>query len=194
MPDPEPPAMPSTWAAAPYSDRLRNIILAWKDADRGDLAPVLAPLLARTIAQALLDRPAVTAAIRTEQTLVIVPVPSRAAAVRARGRWPVSELVAAMQAIMGHTHALVSAPALRLASTGRDQAGLSQRDRAWNLNHAMRLDRRHCASIEGAVCMVVDDIVTTGHTLTEAARVLRSSGATTVLAATVAATARRVPR
>ena len=81
--------------------------------------------------------------------------------------------------------------ALRLgAGPVRDSAGLTTAARAANLDAAMRArpPRR-----DGRAAVVVDDIVTTGATLREAARALRAAGWTVVGAAVVAATPRRVP-
>jgi predicted amidophosphoribosyltransferase len=68
-----------------------------------------------------------------------------------------------------------------------DQAGLSAADRAANLSGALqaRFDLR------GLRVIVVDDVVTTGATLAEAARALRAAGAEVTAAAVIAATARR---
>jgi len=45
--------------------------------------------------------------------------------------------------------------------------------------------------LSGAPVIIVDDLITTGASLAEAARTLRSSGANVLAAATVAATQRR---
>jgi predicted amidophosphoribosyltransferase len=67
-----------------------------------------------------------------------------------------------------------------------DQAGLTATARSTNLTGALqaRLDLR------GVRVIVVDDVVTTGATLTEAARALRDAGAEVPAAAVIATTER----
>ena len=64
----------------------------------------------------------------------------------------------------------------------RDQAGLDARDPRANLAGGFRLRRRLPA---GQPVVLVDDLVTTGSSLTEAARVLRRAGVAVLGAATV---------
>ena len=69
--------------------------------------------------------------------------------------------------------------------TSQKQLDVDERDR--NLRGAFRL--RH--SVAGHRILLIDDVVTTGATLREAARVLREGGAEVVGAAVVASTRRR---
>jgi len=67
-----------------------------------------------------------------------------------------------------------------------DQAGLDAAARQENLTGAYRLRR----PITAGTAVLVDDLVTTGSSLTEAARVLREARIPVLGAATVAATVR----
>jgi predicted amidophosphoribosyltransferase len=88
----------------------------------------------------------------------------------------------------------VVVPALAVRRSVRDQAGLDRAARSANLAGSVRLRRSAVGRLRGRAVVLVDDVVTTGATLAEAARVLRASGLDVVGAAVVAATAReRVP-
>ena len=65
--------------------------------------------------------------------------------------------------------------------------------RAANLAGSLSVPGRLVALVAGRPVVIVDDVVTTGATLTEAARALRAAGAEVVAAASVAATSRRTP-
>jgi predicted amidophosphoribosyltransferase len=77
-----------------------------------------------------------------------------------------------------------------MASSARDQAGLSAAERAANLAGAVRVGRVP-AGLSAYRIVLVDDVITTGATLAECARALRAVGITVSAAAVVAATARR---
>jgi predicted amidophosphoribosyltransferase len=83
---------------------------------------------------------------------------------------------------------------LRRTGRLRDSAGLSVAERRANLSGTFALVPGPVRVPEGAVLVLVDDVVTTGATLTEAAAVLaaaRGADAAPALAAVVAATPRR---
>lgn len=94
----------------------------------------------------------------------IVPVPTTRAAYRRRG-YRVPEL------LIRRAHR-VPQRVLAVASGRRDQRGLGILDRADNVRGSMRARRAG----GGAPVVLVDDVVTTGATLDEAARVLTAAG------------------
>lgn len=174
--------MPRTWAVAAYEGPVAAMLRAYKDDGRADLRAPLAALLRDSVAAAIAG---VAHDVPRGAGLVVVPVPSSGRARRRRGREPLTDLT---REALRDGRVAVAATALRVRRV-HDQAGLSAGERARNLGGAMRL--RHGIRLEGAICVVVDDIVTTGATLAEAARVLSAAGAREVVAATVAATRRR---
>lgn len=170
QPDPQPAGFPRTAAAGAYDDVVRGLLLAYKERGRLRLADPLGALLAGAVR--LLDAGPV----------VLVPVPSSRAAVRARGHDHALRLARAAAAQGGWRAAALLRPARAVA----DQAGLSSQERAVNLAGALAVR----GSLEGLPVLVVDDVVTTGATLVEAARALRAGGARVRGAAVVAAVAR----
>ena len=144
--------------AGPYADPARGALIAHKERGRLGLARPLGGALAAAVAALELDGP-----------LVLVPVPSSRAAVRARGH--------------DHTRRLARAAARSLAACGQParvaallvqarptagQAGLSAADRAENLAGALA-----CRGRPAGLLVVVDDVVTIGATVREAVRALR---------------------
>lgn len=192
QPDPPPVGFPPAWACLPYEGPVRQLVVAWKDGGRRDLTPLLAPVLARGLAAVVIasldarGRPAHGGLPR----LLVVPAPSSATATRSRGDRPLTALCRiALTALPPGVASLL--PALRQGRAVADQAGLDHRERAVNLAGALVASPRAARQLAGAHCVVVDDVVTTGATLSESARVLRAAGAASVVAATVAATRRR---
>ena len=177
MPQPVPIHLPPVTSRGPYAGVLRQLS-AYKDDNRRDLRPVLAELLAQSMTVAASGRP-----------VVVVPMPSSRAAVRRRGDDPISELVAAAAAQVPGSPPVLSVlrPLRRLA----DQSTLGHGERAANLAGAYAVRSGGSAELQGRAVLLVDDVVTTGATLAEAARVVRAKGELIVGAATLAATQRR---
>jgi predicted amidophosphoribosyltransferase len=194
-PTPRPVGYPPTWAATPYDASVRAALVAFKDGDRRDLAAaVLGPMLSEAMGAALAADPSLREVLRSGNgPVLVIPVPSSPSAVHRRGDAPLELLTraAVAQSARPRCELLVS-PALRIRRRVADQAGLNHEQRAANLEYAMQVRRRWRASISGGVsCLLVDDVLTTGATLLEAARALRAGGAGHVAAAAVAATRRR---
>jgi predicted amidophosphoribosyltransferase len=127
--------------------------------------------------------------------VLLVPVPSSAAAVRARGRDHVRELVRCAAAELAAAGLPVAeARLLRRAGRVRDSAGLSAAERRANLAGSFRLSAQPPPD---AAVVLADDVVTSGATLTAAAAALSPGlppGALPVLGAVVAATPRAPSR
>jgi len=66
----------------------------------------------------------------------------------------------------------------------KTQTAFDRTERMQNLRNAFRL--RTGQDVQGSRVLLVDDVLTTGSTLSECARVLKNGGATSVYAATAA--------
>lgn len=187
-----PDGFPPTAAAGGYAGPVRAAVLAFKERGRAELAAPLGTALALAVA-------AVTAAVPGPavpgRPVLLVPLPSTPAALRARGRDHVRELAGCAVAELR----AAGLPAgemelLRRRGRVRDSAGLSSVQRRANLAGTFLLSRPGVRPPPGALVVLVDDVVTSGATLTEAAGMLaatRGPADPPVLAAVVAATPRR---
>jgi predicted amidophosphoribosyltransferase len=119
--------------------------------------------------------------------IVLVPIPSAARTVRQRGFDATRAMARLAARRLRGRYPITTQSALAQARPVADQAGLGARARQQNLAGAFRL-RGQIKT--GAVVLLVDDLVTTGSSLTEAARVLREARIPVLGAATVAATVR----
>jgi predicted amidophosphoribosyltransferase len=185
-----PPGFPPTVAAGVYAGPVRPAVVAFKERGRAELAVPLGTALALAAAAVLAGGPPGGGPV------LLVPVPSSAAAVRRRGRDHVRELAGqAARTLSDAGVPAVVAPVLRRGRGTADSAGLDAGQRRANLAGRFRLAEPRAGWPAGARLVLVDDLVTSGATLTEAARALSARaggpGGVPVLAAAVAATPRR---
>jgi predicted amidophosphoribosyltransferase len=182
-----PPGFPPTVAAGEYAGPVRPALIAFKERGRAELARPLGTALALAVAGVLAGL-----AEPPPGPVLLVPLPSSAAALRTRGRDHVRELTRrAVGELVGAGRPATEARLLRRRGRVRDSAGLSAGERRANLAGSFAL--RPATVPLDAVLVLVDDVVTSGATLTEAAAVLaagRRPDAVPVLAAVVAATPR----
>ncbi len=163
------------WCSGAYAGVVRRVILALKEQGRTDAATGLAPLLAAAVVAAR------RAAPLGASDAVVVPVPSSRVALGRRGYDPV-RLVCRRAGIRSHRLLL---PARRTGAQKR----LGVADRAENVRGAFVAVR----PLGGIRVLLVDDVMTTGATLEEAARAIRAAGGEVVGAATLAFTEKAVP-
>lgn len=166
------------WSGLIFSDAPARTVRALKEEGRTGLARELAPAL-RAAVEAALEATGEAASTdqRPASDIVLVPVPTSRAAFRRRG-YRVVELVA-------RRAGLRTARLLRPSRVTADQRGLGQDERRRNVAHSLR-----AKGAAGLRIILLDDVVTTGATLGEAARALQAGGAEVLGAATIAATPR----
>ncbi|MGN9756161.1 ComF family protein [Streptomyces sp. SD31] len=196
-PVPEPSGLPVVHAAARYSDEVRAVLLAHKERGALALAAPLGTALAGAVRAALRetwaygDGASVRAAwsrgsqVRADGAgrfgsagapVLLVPVPSARGAVRARGHDPARRiaLAAAGELRRAGTPARVLA-VLRQRRAVADQSGLNSRQRLDNLAGALTVAPGGGRLLEGGAVVLVDDLMTTGASLAEAARAVRAA-------------------
>jgi len=189
-PQPCPAGYPTTWSQTAYAGTVAEMLRAFKDAGRRDVRPWLGRLLRGALAGLIAHDDVCQETLLAGGQLVVCPMPSRPASIRERGRRPAVEL--ARSAVHG-IRPFVVHTALHVTGHGRDQAGLGAAERSVNVRGTMRATAAGRRLVDGRVCVVLDDIVTTGSSLVEARTALTAAGARHVVAATVAATQRHRP-
>jgi predicted amidophosphoribosyltransferase len=164
---------------------VRDAIVAHKESGHLALATPLARLLIAGLS-GLLEPSGRSASVARPGTAgpVLVPVPSTRSTVRSRGHDHCRRLASASARMSGGT---VVAP-LRWARRVADQSGLSVEQRRHNVAASMsaREPGVGMARKVPSVVWVLDDVMTSGATIDEAARALTASGWTVAGAAVVA--------
>lgn len=158
------------WTALEYADVARRVLLAFKEQERTDVASRLAVPFAAAIAAASSQRPG-----------RLATVPTSRAAYRRRGYDPV--------ALLARHAGLRPSRVLRHGGGTARQKSLGADERAANLRGAFAAT----GPLAGGSFLIVDDVLTTGATLDEAARAIREAGGAVLGAAALAFTPRAHP-
>ena len=183
-PSPPPPGWIPAHVVADYDGTTRAVMTAWKERGRRDVSAHLTRPLARAITAAVADIEEGSGRASCAD-IAIVPIPASPAARRRRGEDAWERVVRQAMAQCTTDARLRLVRALRLTRQPDDQAGLTASERRDNLAGAFS-----CVEEPSCRVIVVDDIITTGATLAEAARALTAAGADAARAAAIAATSR----
>ena len=158
-----------------YDGELRDLIHLLKYEQVTPAAKVLGGILATAIAKLGILRP-----------VLVIPVPLHSSKRRQR-RFNQAELIArAALKRMAIPGAELATNLLVRQRATVSQIGLTRPQRAENIRGAFRV--QHPEKLSGRDILLVDDVLTTGTTASECARVLRRAGAEKVWVATVART------
>lgn len=180
-------------SAGQYKGELAASIIEFKNHGRTELAPLLAKCLLRAVTRAVKEFTP-TAAMGSHAVLYIVPIPSTSAGWRKRGYdpltllWEQASLTASLPP--GTVHAELLRSRFKAPWKRRLQKGLGRAARRRNMRGSLRLrsaylSRKRCPPT-GAPVLLIDDVLTTGSTLSEASRVLRLAGYNVVGSAVLA--------
>lgn len=155
-----PPSFDAVLAATPYAFPIDTLVSALKYGDRLALAPVLGGLLADRVGNDQLPD-------------AIVPMPLAAQRLRTRGFNQALEIAGAFPRRWLDR---VDPGALERRRDTMTQASLPLDERGANVRDAFHAHRRY----DGLDVVIVDDVMTTGSTLHEAAAALKRAGAARV--------------
>jgi len=162
-----------------YDDALRELIHLLKFNGVQPAASVLGRMLAETISaiEPGFEQPSV----------LVVPVPLYKGKRRQRGFNQAERIARAALKVSNARGRLRLAPdILQRVRETHSQIGLTSHQRRENLRGAFAVP--HAADVVGREILLVDDVYTTGTTVSECAKVLRLAGAAEVWVATVART------
>jgi predicted amidophosphoribosyltransferase len=188
-------------AAGVYREELAKALLSFKRHGQGQLGNALSKGLGR----------ALRASTRGAPGICLVPVPSSSGAFRRRGFSPVHLLLNNLQVLQELegflvVDALTKAPGFNVMGilrSGRSldslnlrylgmadggQKGLGRGARARRVRGSMRPKVRRVHLIRGRPSIIVDDVLTTGATLAEAARTVQAAGGVVMGAVVLSAT------
>lgn len=166
-----PPVFDRLRAVALHEGLARDLVHGLKYRDRTDLAPMMARWMLRA------------GDGYVEACDAIVPVPLHARRLLSRRFNQSAELARALAKAAGKP---MLSDALQRVKPTRRQVGLSARRRAANVRGAFRVKKGRIAAVKGRHILLVDDVYTTGATVSAATKALRRAGAAEVTVLTFA--------
>ena len=159
-----PPPWQQAYACVDYAYPWKALIARWKFAEQ--------PALAHHLAGWMLETPGVEQALRHAD--VILPIPTSHQRMRERGYHPAAQLAKLLSPDKCNLYALQ-----RLRHTP-SQSQLTRSQRLRNLRGAFGMPPQQSNAITDRQVLLVDDVMTTGATLTLASKAVLQAGAAKV--------------
>jgi ComF family protein len=161
----EPPVWRKARAVFRYEEASKPLVLRFKHADRIEGAPAFARWMARAGADLLAEAD------------LLVPVPLHPLRLLARRYNQAAVLANALGKLAGRR---VEPDALIRKRRTPVQGQLTREERRRNVKGAFAVRPRRLAALQGKTILLIDDVLTTGATAGECARVLTKAGAASV--------------
>lgn len=173
----DPPAFARARAVFRYDEASRNLILAFKHADRIHAAPAFGQWLARAGGEVL------------QSADIVAPVPLHWLRLAWR-RYNQAALIARTAADAAGRRCVPDLLVRRRRTPSQGELGRAARRR--NVRRAFAVRPGHEGTVTGARILLVDDVFTTGATVEECSRTLLAAGAASVDVLTLARVVRPV--
>ena len=168
------PTFDFAWGACQYNQTMRSLIHHFKYGHKTILRFELSSYMFKFIDSYQMD---------IQQFDILVPIPLFSARYRERGFNQAHFLA---QQIAHKYNLNISVNNLVRVKNTINQASLSQKDRWTNINSAFRI--KPSSHFYGQSVLIIDDLLTTGATVSEVANILKKNGAKTIGVLTLAMT------
>lgn len=168
-----PPLFEKGYSALIYNDISKNLLLRFKHGDALYLTPFLGNLFLPLLSTIQIP----------QKNLLLVPIPLHPLRLFKR-QYNQAALLA--QYIHKKTNITYASTVLKRHRHTSPQGHLSFSQRKKNVRNAFSIDSRYCSALKGKTCLLIDDVWTTGTTLSEATKTLLNAGSSSVFVFTVA--------
>ncbi|POF30419.1 ComF family protein [Roseibium marinum] len=160
-----PPVFDRLRSVAFYDGPARELVLALKFSRRRELARSMGRWMSRSGSEFL------------SRDSLVIPVPLHWLRLLSRRFNQSADLA---KAVAGHCGGQFEPELLKRRKRTRQQVGLSAKDRLKNVRSAFAIDTARMGEVQGRHVVLIDDVMTTGSTVSACSKVLLASGAASV--------------
>lgn len=176
----------AVWSCAAYRGRVRRAILAWKDHDDVELDSLFGACMASLALHDDMRSLIQQALSSASEPVLVIPAPSSRRSLARRGRKHLMPLVQAVSMAL-ETDKVPSQCYDALVMRGVRSKSVQSHSRSARARRVQgHMNLRRGMSVSGRCVVLVDDIITSGATLRQCAKVIEDSGGRVLAAMTLA--------